>query len=222
MKTVFLLTVVSCLWLFVSTSCLDDDDSTPHYLELGVTDYGPDDQPLVITDSETTLQLRNSPVGFDFDDSVRVLMKYSIIQPGSENDVYDYLADALSIQEVVTDSILVLDQISRDTIGSDYIYIDQIWISGGFLNLRFAFYGDNKTHDINMVIDPEEQTDDENKIYLQVRHNKRNDSEVSRYWGLISFYLDPLQVEGHDKVTLVFENQGYYGPFDEIELEYEY
>jgi hypothetical protein len=39
----------------------------------------------------------------------------------------------------------------------------------------------------------------------------------------MSFYLEPLQVDGHDEVTLIFENQGFYAaPYEEFEVDYEY
>ena len=46
---------------------------------------------------------------------------------------------------------------------------------------------------------------------------------INRYRGLMSFYLEPLQVEGYNKVTLIFENQEFYAaPYEEFEVDYEY
>lgn len=218
MKTILRTVVVFTLMLVVA-SCLDDD-SSPQYLELGTTELGPDDEPLVITDSENTLQLVNPPSNFD--DSVRVLLRYSVEETGDENNIYDYLVKAHSIQDVVTKDIIELNEENRDTIGSDDIYINDIWISGGFLNVDFAFYGNDEVHYINVVKDPEEQSEDESVVYLQVRHNNRDDEKLYRYRGLMSFYIEPLQVEGADEVKIVFEEQEFYKQFKNIELEYSY
>ncbi|MDK2840692.1 MAG: hypothetical protein PWQ17_197 [Anaerophaga sp.] len=219
-----LLAVVSFMFFAGLTSCLDDDDdSVPQYMELGVTEYGPDNEKLVFTDAETTLQLRDYPAGFEFTDSVRILMKYSVFKTGDENDIYDYMVDALSIQNIVLKDIIELNEENRDTIGTDQFFINDIWISGGFLNVDFAFYGNDEVHYFNVVKDPDDQTGDETEIYLQVRHNARGDKMINRYRGLMSFYLEPLQVEGYNKVTLIFENQEFYtAPYEEFEVEYEY
>jgi len=223
MRTI-LLAVVSFMFFAGFTSCLDDDDdSTPQYMELGVTEYGPGNEKLVFTDSESTLQLRDYPAGFEFTDSVRVLMTYSVIETGGEDYIYDYMVDAFSIQEVVVKNIIELNEENRDTIGTDPLYINNIWISGGYLNVDFSFDGYDGVHYINVVKDPEEQTGEETEIYLQVRHDGRGDESINRYVGLMSFNLEPLRVEGTNKVTLIFEEQEFYdSPYEKIEIEYEY
>jgi hypothetical protein len=222
-KVVF--AVLVAMFGFLATGCLDDsnDSTPPQYLEMGVVETGAADELFVVTDSELTLRLAAYSADFDFVDGKRIVLEYSVKERAAESEDYDYLVNVHSVQEVVTKEIVELDEESRDTIGSDQIYINEIWVSAGYLNIDFSFYGNDKTHFINVVKDPEEQPADVTEILLQVRHDARDDAMVSRYRGLMSFYLESLQVEGADKVSLVFENQNFYAaPYSTLEIEYEY
>ena len=224
MRRLFFALIIGALAVF-STSCLDDNNDTtpPQYLELGITRLGAADQMQVFTDSELTLQFASFPADYDFAENTRVMIKYSVKEQGGDSDAYDYLVDVFSIQDVVSKDIIELNAENRDTIGNDQIFINDVWISGGYLNVDFSFYGNDKVHSINVVKDPEEQTDNPSELYLQVRHDAQNDEMLHRYRGLISFYLEPLQVEGQESLTITFPNQGFYSaPYTEIEVEYDY
>ncbi|MFW6267719.1 MAG: hypothetical protein ACOC1E_01160 [Marinilabiliaceae bacterium] len=224
--------VFALLWLFSVTGCIDDnDDQPPRYLELGKTAEDQYDVPVVITDSETVLRIEEYAGDFDFEESERVLIKYEITgeQDREERDDQntdsegDYTVKALSIQEVVTKQVVELNEENRDTIGSDPLFVNDIWLGGGYLNIDFSFYGDEKVHYINVVKDPDEQPEEETEIHLEIRHDARGDDFRQRYRGLMSFYLDSLEVEGANSVKLVFENQDHYStPFPGFEIEYEY
>lgn len=207
------------------TGCLDDDNDTtrPQYLELGITKLGPEEQMQVVTDSDLTLEFASYPASYEFEEDTRVMLKYSVNEQGEEGDSYDYLVDVYSVQDVVLKDIVELNEENRDTIGTDQLVVNDVWVSGGFLNIDFTFYGDDKTHYINVVKDPDEQSDDPSEVHLQIRHDARDDEPLKRYRGMMSFYLEALQVEGEDMLTLIFADQGFYAdPFTEIEVEYEY
>ncbi len=222
MKTL-LFAIIAIMLGFGATSCLNDDEETrPRYAEMGSTEMSAEDEPLVTTDSDLTLKLKSSPS--DFEENQRVMITYSIDQEGGESDVYDYLVDVYSLQDVVTKEIMVLNEENRDTIGEDQIAINDIWIAGGYLNVEFFFHGTGQeVHYINVVKDPEEQGEDPTEIFLQVRHDARGEEMLERYRGIMSFHLESLQVEGEEMVTLIFENQNFYAPpYSTIEVEYEY
>lgn len=222
MRTFVFIFISAMLGIFI-TSCMDDNNETKaRYAEMGVTRTGPDDEPLVITDSESTLQLLDYPSSFDFDESERVLLRYSVDEEGTESDLYDYLVDVYSIQDIITKDILELNEENRDTIGTDRIIINDIWISAGYLNIDFAFDGDDLVHYINVVKDPGEQPDDSTEIKLQVRHDARDDNMIQRYRGLMSFYLEPLQIEDEGELKIIFEDQSFYVEPFSVELTYEY
>ncbi len=222
----FLFVWIVALFLGVGfTSCLDDDnESTPlQYLEMGIVQLGESDEIRVMTDSDLLLEFATYPVSFDYEDDQRVMIQYSVNEENTESADYDYLVDVYSVQEVRLKDVIELNEENRDTIGDDQIYINEVWVSGDFLNVDFYFYGDGEVHYINVVKDPEEQTDDASKIYLQVRHDARDDEMVERYRGVMSFRLEPLQVGDLDEVELIFKNQGFYAmPYTQIEVDYEY
>lgn len=207
------------------TSCLDDDqETTPiQYLEMGIVKIGASDEIRIFTDSGLLLELVSYPTGFEYEEGTRVMAKYSVNEDGEEADEYDYLVEVYSIQEVRLKDIVELNEESRDTIGDDQIFIDDIWVSGDFLNIDFSFYGSGEIHYINVVKDPEEQTDDPSNIYLEVRHDGQGDEMLERYRGIMSLRLEPLQVEGVNEIDLIFKNQGFYAmPFSQIEVDYKY
>jgi hypothetical protein len=207
------------------TSCLNDDqETTPvQYLEMGVVKIGGSEEIRVFTDSGLLLEFVSYPTEFEFEEDSRVMVKYSVNEEGEEADEYDYLVDVYSIQEIRLKDIIELNDESRDTIGDDQIFIRDIWVSGAFLNIDFSFYGSGEVHYINVIKDPEEQTDDPSEIYLEVRHNARGDEMKESSRGIMSLRLEPLQIEGLDKVELIFKNQGFYAiPFSPSQLDYEY
>lgn len=224
------LSVFTLILMFVVTGCIDDnDDQPPRYLELGKTADGQYDVPVVITDSENVLRIEEYSGDFDFEHSERVLLKYEITgeedgrdEQTSDSD-FDYSVKVLSIQEVVTKQVVELNEENRDTIGSDPLFVNDIWLGGGYLNIDFSFYGDGKVHYINVVKDPDEQPEEETEIHLEIRHDARGDDFRQRYRGLMSFYLDSLEIDGANNLKLIFENQDFYStPFPGFEIEYEY
>jgi hypothetical protein len=222
MRTLLFATVVFVFGT-VFTSCLDDDNTPPRYVELAQTKLGASDEKQMVSDSKLTLQFNTYPAKYEFEPGKRVLVKYSVAKKGTNADSYDYLVDVFNIKDIVLKNTVELNEVNRDTIGDDQILIERIWIAAGYLNVSFFYYGNDKAHYINVVKDPEEQTDDPGKIYLQVRHDARDDDMKFQYWGLMSFYLESLQVEGKSEVTLIFDNQSFYAaPFSTIKVEYKY
>ncbi|MGM0375862.1 MAG: hypothetical protein ACQEQ0_03740 [Bacteroidota bacterium] len=224
--------VFTIILLFSVSGCIDDnDDQPPRYLELVTTVEGQYDDPVVVTDSETVLRIEEYSGDFDFESSERILLKYEITGEEGREDHddqntdsgVDYSVKVISIQEVVTKQVVELNEENRDTIGSDPLFVNDIWLGGGYLNIDFSFYGDDKVHYINVVKDPAEQSDDETEIHLEVRHDARGDDFRQRYRGLMSFYLDSLEVEEKNNLKLIFENKEFYTtPFPGFEIEYEY
>lgn len=205
------------------SGCLDDNDNDVYYLEMGVVEGDEANDFLIVTDSDLKLKLLNYPDNFEIEDGKRVLIKYVIRETGRRDSDYDYLVNVYSLQDVIAKDIIELNDENRDTLGTDPIFVNSIWIEGGFLNVDFTFRGGSKVHFINVVKDPDEQGSDNDRILLQVRHKANNDATYQRYRGVMSFFLEPLRVEGKNKVTLVFEPKNYYSvPYNTFELEYEY
>jgi hypothetical protein len=205
-------------------SCGDNNTETPRqYVELGITGIGSSNEPLVMTDSEKTLRLSNLPDNFDFENDQRVLLDYVIKEEAGEAEVYDYLATVYSIQYIVLKDIMVLDDENRDTIGTDQISLNKIWVASDLLNLDFSFFASNKMLLINIVKDPEEQSDDPTEVFLQVRHDANGDQQHNRHRGIMSFNLEPLQIEESDTIKLIFELKDFYSPpFTKVEVDYHY
>ena len=223
MRRLFMALLTGALLVGFS-GCLDDeDDNLAYYLELGVVEGETANDFLIVTDSELKLKLLNYPYDFEIENGKRVLIKYVIKNPAAGGEAYDYLVDVYSLQDIISKDIIELNDENRDTLGMDPVAINSIWIDGDFLNVDFTFMGAGKVHFINVVKDPLEQGTDNQKIFLQLRHRDNGDDAFQEYRGIMSFFLEPLQVDGLSEVTLVFSLQDYYSySYEDVEVNYEY
>ena len=114
------------------------------------------------------------------------------------NDVY----------EILTKGIFNLTPETNDSIGNDYIFIEDIWVGSNFLNVEFVYTGANKTHYINLVSEST-KTYDDGKIHLEFRHNANGDYPSYNRWGVVSFDLKSLETTTSDKAELVIHTNEY-------------
>ena len=125
-------------------------------------------------------------------DGQRVIVNYSVLSAMKSDSTYKSnvrLNDAIS---VLTKGIFRITPSTQDSIGHDSISIREMWIGNDFLNIEFAYLGNNKTHYINLVSDVSKVYTD-GKIHLEFRHNGNGDIPTYYYKGIVSFNLKSLQ-----------------------------
>ncbi|MFA7034095.1 MAG: NigD-like C-terminal domain-containing protein [Bacteroidales bacterium] len=102
---------------------------------------------------------------------------------------YDYNVKLYNIGELLTKKIVTLDDPALDTLGQDKINLTSINISGGYINVEFAFYSEgNIMHSINML---DNQTVEHSKdsTFLEFRHKANGDTTGTKATGIACFKL---------------------------------
>ena len=213
--------------LFFIASCKDDE----HY---SLDDYSIDIATVENTDGGTYFY-------FSLDDSTRmwtatselkyyrpvngqrIIANYTILTNKPISAGYDHDVKLNDVYEVLTKGIFNITPGTQDSIGNDYVYIEDIWIGSDYLNVEFVYPGSNKTHFINLVADTS-KTYTDGKTHLEFRHNSNGDYPHLNRWGMVSFNLKSLQKADKSNVDLVIHTKEFNSISDEqkYNLTYKY
>ena len=199
-------------FLFVLVGCSEDDGYSLHNQWIG---FG------VLQDTESNrIKMDNGdilkPVAYehpkpwyDFHDSYdgiqdgdRILVNYTILDD-EVNDAGDLLAYYVKInhaKEILMKGVIDITTEIEDSIGSDPIIVQDVWMANDLLNFKIKYWGRYETHFINLVKQPGELKPEDQPFELELRHNGNNDEEAIPFSAYVSFKLDSLQVAGLDSV----------------------
>jgi len=125
-------------------------------------------------------------------DGQRIIANYSILSVTKVDSTYTRKVQLNNASLVLTKGIFKITPATQDSIGHDSITIRDMWIGNDFLNIEFAYLGNNKTHYINLVSDAS-KTYSDGKIHLEFRHNGNGDAPMYYIKGIVSFNLKSLQ-----------------------------
>ena len=125
-------------------------------------------------------------------DGQRIVANYTLLSDKRATHLYDYDVYLNDVYTVLTKGIFNVTKATQDSIGNDSIYIDNMWVGSDYLNVEFAYAGDNKMHYINLVNDTSKVFTD-GKIHLYFRHNSNGDAPIYIRGGIVSFSLKSLQ-----------------------------
>ncbi len=212
-------------------SCNDDDDGYSlgdYWISTGtVTKTG--DYYFITTDGDETLWPSATEVNpSSLTDGMRVLVNYTILGDGAGGTDYDYYVRVNSISEILTKPIFnftaeTTDAV-KDSIGNDAVSIVDSWFSNQYLNVQFEYGGGlGYVHFINLVQDSEDRLTDNGEIILELKHNKNGDPYNYLHWGIASFDITELQVEGQTSVDIFVRSLGKSGEYEYNKvMTYEY
>ena len=125
-------------------------------------------------------------------DGQRIIASYNILSMAKADTTSNRSVQLLDASLVLTKNIFNLTTATADSIGHDSITIRDMWIGNDYLNIEFAYLGNNKIHFINLVSDPTKVYTD-GKVHLEFRHNGNSDLPTYYLKGLVSFNLKSLQ-----------------------------
>jgi len=125
-------------------------------------------------------------------DGQRIIANYTILTVTKVDSTYTRKVQLNNASLVLTKGIFKITPATQDSIGHDSITIKDMWIGNDFLNIEFAYPGNNKTHFINLVSDASKVYTD-GKTHLEFRHNGNGDAPVYYSKGIVSFNLKSLQ-----------------------------
>jgi|GEM_PF-101152 len=151
----------------------------------------------------------------------RIIANYTVLVQKPAGSSYDYDVRLNDAYNVLTKNIFKITPATQDSIGKDGIVVNSIWVGSDFLNVDFTYYGNGKTHYINLVSDNLKVYND-GKVHLEFRHNDNNDSQVTNYRGVVSFNLKSIRVNGADSVKMVIHSWDYSNQETTYPLTYKY
>ena len=125
-------------------------------------------------------------------DGQRIIANYSILSVTKVDSTYTRKVQLNNASLVLTKGIFKITPATQDSIGHDSITIRDMWIGNDFLNIEFAYLGNNKTHYINLVSDASKIYTD-GKVHLEFRHNGNGDAPTYYLKGIVSFDLKSLK-----------------------------
>lgn len=154
-------------------------------------------------------------------DGQRVIANYSVLTNERDSSDYRHKIKLNNVYEVLTKGIFKIAPETNDSIGNDYIYIEDIWVGGHFLNVEFVYPGRDKTHFISLVSDST-KTYTDGKTHLEFRHNANGDYPSINRWGMVSFNLKSLESSTANQVDLVIHTNEFGSQANAYSMTYKY
>lgn len=222
MKPLFKIFIIA-IFPFLFVGCQDDDEPTQTYISLGEIEnnYNNTGETVVLLDNGKTLIPSNTIPRFS--DEERVAVNYSFNE--SEGEADEFEANVYLVEDVLTKDVVPLTSDNMEELGNDPTHVceDDIWISGGYLNIFFEYYGSGHvSHFINMTTNEDNKYDENGRLILTFKHNAYQDAIIYLYPGLVSFDMESLQEDEEESIDFVVRVLNYDGDVFEWEDTYEF
>ncbi|MBQ8672742.1 MAG: NigD-like N-terminal domain-containing protein [Bacteroides sp.] len=126
---------------------------------------------------------------------------------------YDYCAQVLKIENILTKETYPMPAEKADSIGNDPIEITEAWASAEHLNIQYSFYYTpqmNTAHMLSLVANLDGETEDAaGRPCLEFRHNAFGDTAGgTKRQGIVSFALRSVEEMLKGKSTLCLRHYG--------------
>ncbi len=225
----FLFLFIACLSVVgFFSACINNNDTDRGSSDIGTVNKTDDaSAKYTITCDNSTLLLPTTTdsYGPTLKNGERVYVEYSLISanPSSVASSVQYNVKILGISPILTKPIFNITPATQDSIGNDPILcIDNMWISGKYLNYMLEYYGGTTTHLINLVKDVKKQDPTGATINLELRHNSKGDAGQTWFRTIVSFDLTSLQQAGRNSLNIVVSDKEYYGQITTKQITYTY
>lgn len=128
---------------------------------------------------------------------------------------YDYNAQVMHIENILTKDIYHMPAEKADSIGDDRINVTDVWFKGDYVNIQYQLYHSNSTdkkHMLNLVVNESSdgKNDREGYLTLEFRHNAYDDSPRELGKGIVSFKLHRISDLLKDKKGLNIRYRSLY------------
>ncbi|GAF05621.1 NigD1/NigD2 family lipoprotein [Saccharicrinis fermentans] len=218
-----LLLFLGVMVLFKLTSCdvLDDDSdySLDNFSLSSGTVLMDVDSYSIKTDNGKVLWPSASNVSVSLlEDSMRVLVNYTILGEATDNDSYDYYVRVNGLSKILTKPVFEFTSETTadviDSIGDDAVTIVDTWFTDDYLNVEFEYGGGATVHYINLVFDAENPTTEDGAIILELKHNHNGDPYSYLQWGIASFDVSAFQTAEKDTIDFFVRSKGKDGAYN--------
>ncbi len=211
------------------TSCELDDDSyslNKYWLDFGIFEKQDNnsDYSITIDDGDKLFPVSTQvPLG-NFNDSSRVLVNFTILSDKliDENGPDEYYVKINSMRKILMKGIWDITPETEDSIGHDPIIVKDVWVSNNLLNVEIKYWGNYKTHYINLVKTPGIIPEPGEPYELELRHNEKNDDRSIPFVSYVSFDLSSLEIPEADSILFKVEATDYDGDLYTYDGVYHY
>lgn len=154
-------------------------------------------------------------------DGQRVKFNYEIMDDAEgtraqvSGEIYDirlyYISKVLELDTVALSFIMEDEEHRRDSIGTDPLgQITRMFFSGNYVNVQYTYWKKkNTSHEINLVVDDMNTTEDEVTVYICYNANgdapESSESGFSREESEVSFNIGSLIPVGKNSIRIRFE-----------------
>lgn len=185
---IFIPLIQACDWL-------DDDDDWANKMTIvtikAVNDTENNDEFYFLIDGGKKMyaDTKRYSSNYDFKDGQRAFVYINLLS--EEIPGYDYNAELVYIENILTKNVIDLNEEIVDSIGNDKINITYAWYGGDHVNIQFEFFGTTnpkELHMVNLVRNEMEEIQEEGDyLIVEFRHNAHNDYPNERLTGIASF-----------------------------------
>lgn len=160
---------------------------------------------VIYTDNgDTLLPAANAVKHFETFNQQRVIVNYTKLgDMGDSSKVYYVKINKLD--NVLYKQIVEQSKISTDNLGADPVNITDMWTNKNMLNIEFSYWGEYKTHLINLELSNNESGHAE----LIFRHNSENDNLSYYYNAIVTFNLEKIKIEGQNERNFIVKWTDY-------------
>ncbi len=200
MKTRLMILSLICFFLLVS--CKEDDYVYPNvlteFIDVQTDDTGTITYLVADNGSRYAVQPREGLDGLKADTLYRTISIYEFLSAESAENEAEVILYS-SYQVLSPDPIATSD--FKDSIYTDPVDIQSIWLSGNYLNMILQVHRKDQTHTFQFLKDDTTCTSPTGRILcLLLYHNSHNDYEAFTDPVYLSVPLRHLQLESGDSI----------------------
>lgn len=131
----------------------------------------------------------------------RILADYTILNDKPEGSGYEHDIKLNDAYNILTKEIITISPSIQDSIGNDPIEVRDMWVGSDYLNIKFQYRGQDKSHMLNLVMDTTKVYTD-GKTHLEFRHNAHQDNPNRLAAGIVSFDLSTLRPQPREERSI--------------------
>jgi hypothetical protein len=204
-KTIICMAVAAAA--LAAASCQNDDTLAYNNMTMGNIVDGK-----IVSDQGNTFNVVEQSLSGNYSESKRIMMLCDVLNE-TEGGKDEYDIRLVSFANVLEKKAVTLEEAQEgDITVQDPIFIDQLWFSGGYINMMIRTHvkhGSNTKHLLNLVYSKNEN----GEYILNFRHNAYGEvwtKENASNFGLsngayVSFPIADIIAEDKAKLTIVWQ-----------------
>ena len=190
--------------MLVFSSCDKNEEYPTSYSTLGDIENANGNEYFVNSDKGNKLLISNysSLKQLGIEEGDRIFAEF--FMNATPNEAYDEVIDVYYVYKVLVKDPVALTTENSEEVADDKIDTYNMTCTDKYLNIWYTFFtGGSEAHILNLVTVDEPKKDEEGYIYVEFRHNSKNDPSLHPYNGIVSFKLDKLKADYPDAKGLI-------------------